>query len=1627
MSVKYSHVSGNVDAPPSPRSIYLSEPLPSSLKKLGLSLADYAVTPTVSTPVEASPASPSFRVRAMHLDDVAKDVILVCEDSITLIVPLAHDVSAPAPFGSEKRSQSEENDMSTAHDNTVHPPQASASTSPSTRDLGSPPAPGVTLGPPSCHPPSAAAAAAAAAAPQSFPSTTSTAATAVRLRMTNPLQAWTSSLSSPGCTTASTSGLRLPRRLPMSHKELRCSPAVLVAVPLTSLAALSSSAPSTVREGAPRPASGSLPASGDYGCAVPPPVMAICIMECPVLPEGVDYIEATTIPFARPLAKIVCAPNTLRFREAWYPIQFFCWCDHDVAAAASPSTMQARLSYTDRHLLCVSSIAVDLIRVRCRMGPALSPQLSPPQPASAKPPSLLSNTPGSLREEGYTVQCAPRTPFDSPASALRATSLTHLSLTASLATSTGERHGTVIVSVSVLQRYVTHSDWCTYDARSHVLLSLNRARPSVVKPVEVHARRRVSAVDQKRAAEFGMSGEAAPLPLELRTWAELTLTEGLSTTRHLNCGEKLGTHGRVAAAAVSEPPSLRLHPPNTSQVFFSVLGVLTVYGQTFVYHLPSCCGSVAGQHTPVMDLYMHCPSKGYGDRPSSGVSPAERTLSRGVSCAGAPASALEGSSRRSLLRRLTAAAAQATASAPLPRMCDGTFIHVARLSLAAVTSPASRVSQAAVQETSLDPVRADGLAVPLPHSPSLVPLCIQVIDNLIVVHAPDTAQSAVYDLADRDSSNVFQASAATDLCRARENTAVRDYLSGAVASDVIRAQVQSFDPAVASAALNTPPLMRSFSEPILPSRACRCATSASREVAESRFGGFQGSHLHYNGGGGATRSTADASTAAPRSSLSLSEAVSHLPAAVPETLQVTATDTVASGLQQRYRSSGGRVTLQRQAPSADFTSMMFVLTSSVLAVVDRNRTKASAVCTAVSAARWVYPLHICRAAAMIEACEIAATGDKEGSASGGSEPIVYSDYQWLLSPRLPLVMDTRDGALRVCRLDPIKVAEWRLHDTGVSIDSDHADEDPWLRQPKQSLNVKILDPDTAARHVRSYVGFLCRRREAFFNDPSRGSKTGIVHALIEVLRELTFQVVNLRRDEGGVNAAGVLRAGLAACTELDGLRHLLYTAAASPPCIASRQLYALWMSMVGSLTVETAFLAQCTAVERRRALALEEMEEEEEEEGAGSTDGACASSSEASGRLLMSSAEMQRLILENVFRSTWAALASPSSSHYLQHPQEWQRRRSLLEGLMCDYVQLLHAATIPVAPQLQCLLLEVSMGVAGGAPANGLGSPESTLLCRAARRVRELLRLRALEPNTTTARWLLRWWRTYQDAKASTRHVERAVSSLCCLTAKGSPAGYCTPLPPGGGGGVDSAFASPVAAAPTLHQGTDISPCLRGPGDSAEEVDTLFEEAIRILEVEGFLLEVAEAHSWRSDFTAAAAALQCAREKNAFAEVPGVTPESAPSPCRRTRVRSWDTIALSVLDGAWRSLCLAEEELFSHTGGLSLRSPPTPQHSSSEVASTPPKSGRLRSLERQARIAQRVYITVAGALLVRPTAGLCLPPSGSGAAEAPSRDFLTETVLGNADGRFHTHEVHYEQLRCHMEQGWHELHLRGET
>ncbi|CBZ25401.1 conserved hypothetical protein [Leishmania mexicana MHOM/GT/2001/U1103] len=1587
MSAEYSYADGDADAS---SLIYLSEPLPSSVKPLGLSLATSPLTTTAATPAAAPSASPSFRVRAMHLDDVAEDVILVCEDSITLCVPLTWSAAAAATAGLEGPSKSEKDSIEAPHGDAARLAQDAASPTAINYRNCPPHARGTRLCLPSPHAPPA---------PQSSTPTANAEAAAACLRMANPSQVWMSPLSASCCTTASTSGLCLPRRLPMPPEELRRSASVLMAVPLPPPAALWPSASSADRHETPGLTAGPLTVSGYGTLTAPPPVMAVYIMECPVLPEGVDYIAASAVPLARPLAKFVCSPNTLRFREAWYPVQFFCWCDSDNAPAAASSTSAA--AYVDHHLLCASSIAVDLIQVRCRANPALAPQ--PPQPpqASMKPSALLSCGGSGTHEDGHIERETVRILPVSPLSAATAASMTPSSCMASSATTGGVCDEAAMVSIRVLQRYVTRSDWCTYDARSRVLLSLNHARPSVVKPIKVYVGRKASSVDSEPRAKSSRAAEASSAPLELRTLTELTLPESLCATLHMDC---TGGHG-TAAASLPELLLPLLRCPQASQQLSSLLGVLTIYGQSFVYHVSSGRGTVGGRQDPMMSLYMHVPYKEHGCQPLPGMSQTERALSSGVAGAGASASVAEAAHSDSLLSRLTAAASFATASAPPPKVCGGFFVHAVRLSLTAVISHPSRDFQASMQDLLPDAVGADALGAPLPQPPRSVPFCVQVVDNLIVIHSPDTARSAVYDLADCGGGSVSRMGAATASRNVRRSTPARSHVWKAVNSDPVGAGVRAHKPTTASAANNAADSAHYSSEPDPSLGAGGGATSASHGVANSGFGRFQFSWPHHRSDSSITDDVDDASAATSRSLLLPSPTAPHPPTAASSAAQAATADSLAGEhQQQRDRSHRRKVGLEHQAPSADFRSMLSVLSSSMLAMSASDPTTTAA--AAASAVPLMYPLYCCGAAAAVEGSEEGGAGSS-GDAPRASEPIVYSDYQWLGGPRLPLVMKASDGTLRVCRVDAARVAVWRLL-VDFSRESNHAGQDPSSLQQEQGLDVNALNGEAAAGLVRSYVSFLCRRHQVFPARSANGRSTSSTHALVGLLGELTGQAVGLEGDDGDCNGVGVSQTDPAEYSKVDALRHLLCMATTSTPVVAGKQLYALWTCMLENLTLETAFSARCVAVERERSLALAG--------GVGGADVARAASSEASGGLLISSAELQQLILQKVFAPTWAALQSSLPCHP-QQQQQPQRRRQL-EGLLCDYVRLLHSAAIPVEPPLQHLLLEIVLCDVGDTLASPFVSSQSPSVCSAARRVQELLRQGVLERNEATARWLLDWWTAYQEVSASVRRSDAADARARRLNA-GEPSAERRAE---SSGAAASAPTSLTAATPMAQQSADVSFSPFCPGDDAEETEILFEEAVRLLEARGFLLEVAEAYICRSHFTAAAAVLQRVPQQSKLAEVPVVAPSPALSHRRQTRVLSWDSLALSVLDGAWRCVRWAEEALFSNAGGAPVAS----QHqlAAADFASNPLRSWRMRSLERQVQAAHRVYVTVAKRLLVKPTARALLPSRAMEAADS-GQGSLAAPTSPNVDGRFHVHEVRHEQLLRQMEQGWHELKQRG--
>ncbi|KAG5481506.1 hypothetical protein LSCM1_05524 [Leishmania martiniquensis] len=1607
MSAEHSCADDGADAP---SLIELGEPLPSSIKQLGLSLSNKRAAATTSTLARSAPASASFRVRAMHLDDAAEDIILVCEDSITLFVPLMWSAAAAvAPSELERSPQCEKNSVAAAHDGSIRPAEASSSAASAKHHHGcSTHARGAPLCSPSRPSPSV---------PQPCAPTTNGAAAAACLRMGNPLQVWTSPLSTPCCTTASTSGLCLPRRLPMPREEVRCSASALIAVPVAPLVTPPLSASSFSRTGATGLTSEASVTSDDGACTAPTAATAVYIMECPVLPEGVDCIDASAVPLARPLAKIVCAPNTLRFREAWYPVRFFCWCDNTAAAATAAtaaSTATVSPPYADHHLLCVSSIAVDLIRVRHQVSDALTtqPPLLPPAPEELSP--ALSYGTGDTCGEGRIDGETPSISSLSPAHAATALSLTSSSFTTPSTIRGDVNDGAAAVSISVLQRYVTRSDWCTYDAGSRVLLSLNHARPSVVKPIKVLMRRRASSLDEEPSSKRCGEAEASSSPLELRTCTELTLSESLCATLHIKGTPRSGDAPGAASAALSELPQTLLQSPQLSHRLSSVLGVLTAYGQFWVYHVPSGCGAAGDRHDPVMNLYMYLPTNGHGDGLSSGASPVEGELGRGATGSGAAAEAADALDSDSLFRRLAAAASWATASAPLPEVYGGTFIHAARLSLAAVVSPAPRASRAAVQDVVPDAVEACEPALLLPKKPSLVALCVQVMDNLIVIHAPDTARSAVYDLADSDCSTVPQINSTKPSCVFSHCKAARCCVWRAAAPGAVGAGLQAHNPSAVSAATSTAALRHCSSEPTISPGAVGGTTPVSRGMGIRGYGPFQLSQLHHSDSSGTTDTVDGASAVVSRASLFSQPTVTYPPPAASSAAQVTTTSASATGhhqqQQQRRRLRHRKAESQRQVPSADFASLLSVLTSSILGFKARDPTSTTAA-TVAHAAPLTYPLYCCAAVAVAVAGEEGDASESEDERSG-SKPVNYGEHQWLGGSRIPLVTNARDGTLRVCRVDAVRLAEWRLL-VDASRVMDRVDQDPWLRQRGHALDADILKSNPLCGLVCSYVSFLCRRRQRFSAGSINGRSAGSVCALVGLLRELTSQVVGLSGTDGSGNAAAPLHADHAECAGVDVLRRLLLSAPVATLGAAGQQLCDLWTCVLANLTIEIEFAACCDEAARRNALALAGA--------SGRADAACATDTEVSDRLTISSTELQQLLLRNVFAPTWTAL---QSSYLPHHPEYWQQspRRRRLEGLLCDYVRLLRRAAISVEPRIQHLLLEVVLCDVSDASASLLGSPQATPVSRAAHRVQELLRQRVLEPNDATARRLLGWWGASQQARTLTRGIEADGASARRLHARGSSAEHLTDS----SGAVNCAPSAPATAAPTPQRSAKVLPALFSPGDDMAEAETIFGEAMRLLESNGCYMEVAEAYSRRSHLTAAAAMLQRVPPQRKCAEVPADAPWPALSPHPTTRVLSWDSLALSVLDGAWRRLCCAEDDkkkaLSPHTAGAPAASewPRT----LSDAASAPPKPGEVRSLERQVHAAHRTYITVATALLVKPAAG-ALPRRPASEPAHPSQGPLFAETLADVDRRFHAHQMHYEQLCRQMQQDWQELKRRG--
>ncbi|KAK7195087.1 hypothetical protein NESM_000431900 [Novymonas esmeraldas] len=1286
-----------------PSLIHVTAPLPSSVALLGLSLADASTSMSTAATAAAaadgttrapSSPSPSFRVRAMYVDDVAEDVILVCEDGITLFVPLH--------WGDD-----------------------------------------------------AAASAAAAPPLHRAASTTTTAAAAACLRTATSAQMWSPPPGAPLCGgSASTSELCLPRRLPAPHEELRRAPSALVAVPVAAPRAMTAGGGS---------AAAATSVSSSEATPEQPPVMAVYIMECAVLPEGVDCIEASAIPLSRTLAQVLCCPNTLRFREAWYPLRLFCWCcgrNSGVAPRrAGEATPASSPAVEDHHLLCVSSIAVELVRVR-RGGTGASPSAPPSPYTSATPSSLL--TP-SDDDDRACRESAPPTTLASSSAAHRDGSIGGDALR---------------VSTTVLQRVTTRTDWCVFSPRSRVVLCINRARPSVVKPFEVRASPVVHHEQRKT-----VSGTPAAPPA-LQTWAELSLSESLCASLHLHCA------AGAAASTVSAPaelPLALLQSPHSAARLSAVLGVLTMYGQTLVYHVTS------GGGDPVVLLYMHLPTDH------------------------APA-------------------------ASLTHTGGDAFVCVARLSVTEVTSPARLLSRTVTPASSMP-----------------APLCVQVVDNLLVVHVPETAQSAVYDLADRGAT--------VSHVRANANE------GGATATWRRTGQ--------------PPPTSRHY---VL----WAAASAASRAWARRRD------------------SSPNSSAAAPASAAG-----------------TAAIATVA------VRRDGGAV--QRPAPSPTMASMVAALTSSVLELTAGDALAAAAAPTAASTAPLLLPLYCC-----------AVTGDNEDAT-----PVSYRDLLWLTESRVPLALNVSDGMLHLCCVDTARVAEWRLL-TQMSHGTADADAD-----------ADAPPCDHAVAAVCAYVSLVCRRQKPFATASVSGG--GV---FLPFLEEVTRQIVGLLDGaDDGVPAASAAAAA-ADHVQVDVLRYVFDTAASGGRDTDMVQLQTLWSSLLECVTVESELVARCVA-----ATAPPPSSFSCECEATGDT-----------------TAALQQLVVQHVFAPVWSALQQSSSSPPPLHG------RQRLEGLLCEYVRQLHSIGAAIGPQLHYLLLRVVLSDAGDTPVDSASAhppSNTTTAAAAARRVNDLLRLGTVERSDTTARWLLDWW-------GRCHLVAAAAAAAACPVADEDTADVVHPASPAGGG-------------------------------AAEELDFVFQEAVRLLESCGALLEVAEAFSWRSDFTAAAAVLQRVPRHCSPATVPVVVPWPAPSHHRQTRLLSWDSLALAVLDGTWQSVRWAEEALYMHTCGAALApaaqgyttaaATATAAAATTERTSATSHSWTLHALQKRVGAAHRVYVAVATMLLGHPTS----TPS-SPTYEAAHRTQESAVVADDAAhlaGLYQAHEVRYEKLRRQMEDNWQTLRRRG--
>ncbi|KPA76134.1 hypothetical protein ABB37_07901 [Leptomonas pyrrhocoris] len=1395
--------------------------------------------------------------------------------------------------------------------------------------------------------------------------------------------------------------------------------------------------------------------------------MSIVIVECAVLPEGVDFIEPNAVPLARPLRKILCAPNTLRFREAWYPLQYFCWCGptetlgcsggcnamtdaaHEEEGAGrrrrSPATTEEEVEdadegpasislpgYTDYYLLCVSSICADLLRVRHRTPSSLSHHQHAQQAGASGPLHQPDVT--AMMNAGYAVRAPPAAP--PPPSSKAALSTKQGSADASRIAEEEE------VIVSVVQRYVTHTDWCVYESRSRLLLSIRHTRPDVLKPISVHYEPCCCGVARGRTSDglagvphWSSSSSRLPVSVSLCKWTELTLSETL-----------------CASLSLPGPRTSLPLDARTARLLHSVVGVFTVYGNTFVYHVPSA--RLHSQRPACMEVYLCLPDEtgcsalfppdaaaasSFPPPPPSsllpssaaaldpghdGASPAElhgamegRSGSGrdgGVHRASPPAS-----SPTDFFKRLTVAASSATASATPPQVRSGVFLKVARLSLRELLPP----PPATFFSSSTSPFRGRAearspLAQPQPSSPLL---SVQVWNGFLLLHSPRTGKSAVYDLAERSPGN------ARNGAEEGEMLSSRDYLLWATASERSRNWARSQR-----------------------SRASSSSCLTSPNSLGPREGAAGGTHL----AGSAT--TSGRASSCPRN---------H-----------TGNDSRGSNVNPSDQ-------LWSRAVAGDWTSMVTAVASSVMDLSSAVETITGATAAAADAqVPLVFPLS-CGAATV----EVTAnphhhdnSDEDRGSASSQrddkgavdnthctSVEVLYSSCVWPSSSRVPLVISEHDGSLRRCEMNVAALAEWLLllrASSQTSPSSHLVDATSSGRSAAATAAAATRSADITGASSTSLgrlIAFACRHSSSSnLQDDDDDDEVDKADVLLLLLRELVaFIVLGEHRTPSPPRspaAASQSAPGTVSSSSYSAVlqRHLYSAMAESPELLGSH-----WGALVEGLTLETELMNRCRSLARQRMLSPAMCG------GGGGCTANCTPYSHRStddDRIGgINGTQLQSRLVTHVWTPVWRGLKYPDDlagiedghEPHVQQQRQLERRRQRYEDVLCDYVRVLHRLAVPLLPALQALLLEVVLwsgsetalpplredtcSAAAASPAETCDTSVAALMARAgatARRVRGLLRHGVLEANCTTARSLLAWWGRLRCELASAQHDTK-------YTPGNSHAGLVKKD--------ERQAREETATAATEEENA----ALRQPDFLSDggcpEAEAVFDEAVGLFTLHGQQLEVVEAYRWRHDYAAAATvllrlprdtpsmelcevhgawrSLKCANpitadispssssSSSAAAAAAAMSHNAKTTPRRTSRLLSWDTLAVAVLDGAWNTVRSAEEDcyvLVERAAAVARSASPLPTTTTTtataadSAASSPndtqvgasptPSAWRLRAAERAVQAARRLYLFVATAILTTPGLTAAAAAAGAGASSPPPPPNAAVAATGNS-------------------------------